>query len=61
MSPKILNSNKIEITAQKMRSFVKDAQRKLLEFEVMMSMQEIKEGKSQTFTDIGKMFRIKSC
>lgn len=49
MNRQVLEPMKLEKAAQDMRDFVKNAQRKLLEFEVMMSVQEIKEGKAETF------------
>jgi hypothetical protein len=40
---------KLEKAAEEIRALVKDGQRKLLEFEVMMSINEIKEGKSEAY------------
>lgn len=40
----------LEQTAQEMRVIIQNAQRKLLEFEVAMSVAEIRQGKSETFT-----------
>jgi hypothetical protein len=51
------SSEKLEKTAQEMRSFVKDAQRKLLEFEVLMSVNEIKQGKSHSYQNADELIK----
>jgi hypothetical protein len=49
MSKVAERSQQIEATAQDMKKFVRTAQRKLLEFEVLMSTHEIKRGESTVF------------
>ena len=55
-----IEPKKLERAAQDMRNFVKRAQRKLLEFEVMMSVREIKEGKSETFDTVDELLKTVS-
>ncbi len=57
MNQKVLQPDTIEKTARNMRQFVKSAQRKLLEFEVMMSVKEIKDGKSVAFADADALLK----
>lgn len=57
MNQKVLKPSTVEKTAQEMRRFVQTAQRKLLEFEAQMSMQEIKEGKAEIFTDVDDVLK----
>lgn len=55
MKSQLLEPVKLEKTAEEMRGFVKIAQHKLLEFEVLMSEQEIKEGKAETFNTVDEL------
>lgn len=57
MNQQTLSPKKIEQAAREMRDFVKSAQRKLLEFEVMMSTNEIKKGKFETFNTADELLK----
>lgn len=49
MNPKSATTKELEKTARDMREFIRRAQRKLLEFEVRMSKQEIASGQAEEF------------
>ncbi len=55
MATKTPQSRQLEQTAKKMRQIVESAQRTLLEFEVMMSKQEIKEGNFESFETVREL------
>lgn len=57
MATKTPHSRQLEQTAKEMRQVVKSAQRKLLEFEVMMSKAEIAKGQSETFETVDQLLK----
>ncbi len=57
MKHPVKEPNKLEEAAEEMRLIVKDARRKLLEFEIMMSMNEIKEGKIESYETVDKLLK----
>lgn len=55
MATKTPQSRQLEQTAKEMRQIVKSAQRTLLEFEVMMSQQDIREGRFDSFQTVEEL------
>jgi hypothetical protein len=55
MSKSLQQTQNIEETANDLRNFVKDAQRKLIEFEVVIGMTEIKQGKTHAYTSVDEL------
>ena len=50
-------TRKINRTAEELQDLVKRSKRKLLEFDVAMSLLEIKQGKVEVFKDVDRLFR----
>lgn len=57
MVTKTIQSEKLEEAAEEMRKVVKNAKRKLLEFDVMMSEAEIKAGQFETFNTAKELIK----
>lgn len=50
-------SKKIHKTAEEMENLIRLSRRKLLEFEVMLSLSEIKQGKVHIFKNAAELFK----
>ena len=50
-------TRKLNKTANEIQDLMKKTRRKLLEFEVMMSLAEIKQGKFEVFRDVDELFK----
>jgi len=57
----LIPSKQINKTACEMRSLIKKSKKKLLEFEIMMSMLEIKRGEFDTFKTADELFKKMKC